>query len=79
VWCMMRPAWPTGDDRVSNRIRTSGTTQIRAVPSRHGGTKMNKEEFEKAFAEVAKRFGLYRDEQVDARLEAEKEQRRRGG
>jgi len=40
---------------------------------------MNKEEFEKAFAEVAKRFGLYRDEQVDARLEAEKEQRRRGG
>ena len=37
VWCMMRPAWPTGDDGVSDCIRTSGTAQTRAVPSWHGG------------------------------------------
>jgi len=35
---------------------------------------MNKDEFEKAIAEVAERLGLYLDEQVDARLEAEEEQ-----
>ena len=40
---------------------------------------MNKEEFGKAFAEVAERLGLYLDEQVEARLEAEEEQRRKGG
>ena len=35
---------------------------------------MNKEEFEKAIAQVAERLDLYLDEQVDARLEAEEEQ-----
>lgn len=35
---------------------------------------MNKEEFEKALAEVAERLGLYLEQQVDARLEAEEEQ-----
>ena len=40
---------------------------------------MNKEEFEKAIAEVAERLGLLLDQQVDARLEVEEEQRRGGG
>ncbi len=34
--------------------------------------KMNKEEFEKAIAEVAEKLGLYLDQQVEARLEVEK-------
>jgi len=36
---------------------------------------MNKEEFEKAIAEVAERIGLYLDQQVDAQLEVGAEQR----
>ena len=40
---------------------------------------MNKEEFERAIAEVAERLELYLDQHVDARLEAEEGQRRRGG
>ena len=39
------------------------------------GEKMNKEEFEKAVAEVAERLGLFLDQPVDARIEAEREQR----
>jgi DNA topoisomerase VI subunit B len=35
---------------------------------------MNKEEFERAIAEVAERLELYLEQQVDARLEAEEEQ-----
>jgi len=40
---------------------------------------MNKEEFEKAIAEVAERLGLYLEQQVEARLEVDEEQRRKGG
>jgi len=40
--------------------------------------KMNKEEFEKAIAEVAERLELYMEPQVDARLEAEEKQQRKG-
>ena len=36
---------------------------------------MNKEEFEKAIAEVAERLDLYLDQQVEARREGEEEQR----
>ena len=36
--------------------------------------KMNKEEFERAIAEVAERLDLYLDEQVDARIKAEQKQ-----
>ena len=36
---------------------------------------MNKEEFEKAIAEVAEKLDLYLDQQVDARMEVEEEQR----
>lgn len=39
---------------------------------------MNQEEFERALAEVAERLDLYLDEQVEARLEAEEDERRRG-
>jgi len=35
---------------------------------------MNKEEFERAIAEVAERLGLFLDEQVEARIEVEEEQ-----
>jgi hypothetical protein len=35
---------------------------------------MNREEFEKAIAEVAERLDLYLDQEVEARLEAEEEQ-----
>jgi len=35
---------------------------------------MNKEELERAIAEVAERLELYLDQQVDARLEVEEEQ-----
>ena len=34
---------------------------------------MNKKELERAIAEVAERFDLYLDQQVEARLEAEEE------
>jgi hypothetical protein len=37
--------------------------------------KLNKEECERAIAEVAERLELYLDQQVDARLEAEEEQK----
>jgi len=37
---------------------------------------MNKEEFEKAFAEVAERLEVYLEHQVDARMEAEQEQKK---
>ena len=45
------------------------------MPSWRWGEKMNKEEFEKAIAEVAEKLELLLDQQVDARLEAEQEQR----
>jgi len=38
---------------------------------------MNKEEFERAIAEVAEKLGLFLEQQVEARLEAEADQRRR--
>jgi len=38
---------------------------------------MNKEEFERAIAEVAEKLGLFLEQQVEARLEAETDQRRR--
>lgn len=36
---------------------------------------MNKEELEKAIAEVAERLSLYLDQQVEARLEAEQKRK----
>ena len=56
------------DLALGHRPRSSGALVARRE-------KMNKEEFEKAIAEVAERLDLYLDEQVDARLEVEEGQK----
>ena len=40
---------------------------------------MNSEELDRASETVAKKLDLYLDEQVETRLELEREQRRKGG